>query len=57
MSRCALLDVGQLELTVQGLDAIDDAPILDIKPYSAGFQPMGPVREPDWMRQLMAGYY
>ena len=36
---CALLEVAGLELTVQGLDAIDGTPILDIKPYAAGFQP------------------
>jgi tRNA (Thr-GGU) A37 N-methylase len=30
MSRCALLEVAGLELTVQGLDAIDGTPILDI---------------------------
>ena len=57
VSRCALLDVDGLELTVQGLDAIDGTPILDIKPYATEFQPSGPVREPAWIRELMAGYY
>jgi tRNA (adenine37-N6)-methyltransferase len=57
VSRCALLGVDGLELTVQGLDAIDGTPILDIKPYATEFQPNGPVREPAWMRELMAGYY
>jgi tRNA (Thr-GGU) A37 N-methylase len=42
---------------VRGLDAIDGTPILDIKPYAAGFQPAGPVREPAWMGELMARYY
>jgi tRNA (adenine37-N6)-methyltransferase len=57
VSVCALLEVSGLELTVQGLDAIDGTPILDIKPYAAEFQPAGPVREPTWMRELMAQYY
>ena len=42
---------------MQGLDAIDGTPILDIKPHAAEFQPAGPVREPAWMRELMAHYY
>ncbi len=57
VSVCALLEVSGLELTVQGLDAIDGTPILDIKPYATEFQPTGPVREPTWMRELMAQYY
>ena len=46
-----------LQLTVRGLDAIDGTPILDIKPYATGFQPAGPVREPDWIQELMREYY
>jgi tRNA (Thr-GGU) A37 N-methylase len=42
---------------VQGLDAIDGTPILDIKPYAAEFHPAGPAREPAWIRELMAHYY
>ena len=57
VSRCALLDVSGLELTVRGLDAIDGTPILDIKPYATGFEPKTGVREPAWMRELMANYY
>ena len=57
VSACALLEVAGLELTVQGLDAIDGTPILDIKPYAVEFQPAGAVRQPAWMRELMAHYY
>lgn len=57
ISRCELLRVSGLELTVRGLDAIDGTPILDIKPYATGFQPAGPVREPAWIRELMRDYY
>lgn len=32
-----LLDVGEKEITVRGLDAIDGSPVLDIKPYVPHF--------------------
>ena len=57
VSRCTLLAVAGLELTVRGLDAIDGTPVLDIKPYATGFEPKTSVREPAWMRELMADYY
>ena len=57
VSRCALLNVNGLELTVQGLDAIDGTPIMDIKPYTVEFYPNTEVREPAWMHELMAHYY
>jgi len=57
VSRCELISVDALELTVRGLDAIDGSPVLDVKPYATEFNPAGPVREPDWMRELMRQYY
>ncbi len=57
VSRCALLAVDGLRLTVQGLDAIDGTPVLDIKPYATEFNPPGPIREPGWMRELMREYF
>src|ERR1700722_9050419 len=57
VSRCELLAVDGLELTVRGLDAIDGTPVLDIKPFATGFQPAGPGREPAWMHELMREYY
>jgi len=57
VSRCRLLEVSGMELRVQGLDAIDGTPVLDIKPYASGFVPRGPIREPEWIAELMAGYY
>lgn len=56
VSACTPLQVDGMELTVQSLDAIDGTPILDMKPYAAEFQQAGPVREPAWMRELMAHY-
>ncbi|MEX0847713.1 MAG: TrmO family methyltransferase [Ilumatobacteraceae bacterium] len=44
-------------IEVRGLDAIDGTPVLDIKPYMTEFGPRGDVLQPDWSRQLMAGYW
>ncbi|HJW40898.1 MAG TPA: SAM-dependent methyltransferase [Rhizomicrobium sp.] len=57
VTACRLLSIDGLTLRVRGLDAIDGTPVLDIKPVMAGFLPRGEVREPDWARQLMAGYW
>jgi len=54
---CRLLGVSGRTLTVQGLDAIDGTPVLDVKPYLSGFAPRGDVREPQWSHELMAGYW
>ncbi len=54
---CALLEIDGLTLTVQGLDAIDGTPVLDIKPYMAEFGPRGDVHQPMWSQELMAGYW
>jgi tRNA-Thr(GGU) m(6)t(6)A37 methyltransferase TsaA len=39
-------------LTVEGLDAIDQSPVLDIKPYVADMYPQDDVRIPAWMAQI-----
>jgi tRNA-Thr(GGU) m(6)t(6)A37 methyltransferase TsaA len=54
---CRLLAVEGLTLKVRGLDAIDGTPVLDIKPVMHGFLPRGEIREPDWAKELMAGYW
>jgi tRNA (adenine37-N6)-methyltransferase len=40
-----------------GLDAVDGTPVLDLKPVMAEFAPRGELRQPDWARELMAGYW
>lgn len=54
---CKLLSVDGLKLRVQGLDAIDGTPVVDIKPVMKGFLPRGEVREPGWAAELMKGYW
>ena len=57
VSRCKLLGVDGLRLTVQGLDAIAGTPVLDIKPYFREFGPQGEVRQPEWASEIMREYY
>src|SRR5579872_599131 len=40
---CRLVSVDDLEIVVEGLDAIDGTPVLDIKPYIREFGPKGLV--------------
>jgi tRNA-Thr(GGU) m(6)t(6)A37 methyltransferase TsaA len=57
LTTCRILKVESLTLTVAGLDAIEGTPVLDIKPYMSGFAPRGEIREPDWAKELMSGYW
>jgi len=44
-------------LRVQGLDAIDGTPVLDIKPMMREFLPRGEMRQPAWATELMREYW
>jgi tRNA (adenine37-N6)-methyltransferase len=44
-------------LFVEGLDAIDGTPVLDIKPVMQEFQPCGSIRQPEWSHELMKDYW
>lgn len=58
VSTCRLLGVEGLDLHVQGLDAIDGSPVLDVKPYMREFESPGDdVRQPSWSTELMQGCY
>jgi tRNA-Thr(GGU) m(6)t(6)A37 methyltransferase TsaA len=57
VSTCRILGVEGHTVRVQGLDAVDGTPVLDLKPYVASFDARGEVREPAWMTELMAGYW
>ena len=57
VSVCRLRKVEGLTLTVEGLDAIDRTPVLDIKPVLSGFLPRGTLREPDWAGEIMRDYW
>lgn len=57
VTACRLVAVDGLTLHVQGLDAIDQTPVLDIKPVMTGFLPRGEVREPPWAVEIMSHYW
>lgn len=57
VSVCRILRVNGTTVEVEGLDAIDGTPVLDLKPVLSGFLPRGEVREPDWAREIMATYW
>jgi tRNA (adenine37-N6)-methyltransferase len=44
-------------LSVQGLDAFDGSPILDVKPYFPDFDRADCSSEPEWVGRLMRGYF
>lgn len=45
------------QLFVQGLDAIDGTPVLDIKPVMREFLPREEVTQPLWATELMKNYW
>lgn len=52
-----IVAVDGLALEVEGLDAIDGTPVIDIKPVMAGFEPRGEIREPAWAAEIMKDYW
>ncbi|MCF3141759.1 SAM-dependent methyltransferase [Streptomyces platensis] len=57
VSRCRLLKTDGLDLHVQGLDAIEGTPVLDIKPYMTEFGPQGHTTQPGWATDIMRHYH
>lgn len=54
---CKIVTVKGLRLHVEGLDAIDGTPVIDIKPVMREFLPRGEVSQPEWVAELMANYW
>lgn len=54
---CRILRREGRTLTVEGLDAIDGTPVLDIKPVMREFLPREEIRQPAWSDELMRGYW
>jgi tRNA-Thr(GGU) m(6)t(6)A37 methyltransferase TsaA len=54
---CRVVQVDGRLLHVEGLDAIDGSPVLDVKPWVREFGPRGEVQQPPWMDALMRGYW
>lgn len=54
---CKVLAVEGRCLHLEGLDAIDGTPVIDIKPVMREFLPRGEVRQPEWVAELMKAYW
>lgn len=57
LTTARIITVDGLTLTVEGLDAIDGTPVLDIKPVMKEFLPREDVYQPDWSHELMREYW
>lgn len=57
VSRCRLLEVDGLDLHVEGLDAVDGTPVLDIKPWFVEFGPRGEVHQAHWTTAMLRHYF
>jgi len=52
-----IVSVGDDYLEVKGLDAINDTPILDIKPYYPDYDKIDSPKIPEWVNRLMKNYF
>jgi tRNA-Thr(GGU) m(6)t(6)A37 methyltransferase TsaA len=52
-----ILGVGNDFLEVKGLDAIDETPVLDIKPYYPYYDKIDYAVVPEWVDRLMKKYF
>lgn len=57
ITNVRLLSVNENILKVQGLDAIDKTPILDIKPHFPVYDSCNGAKVPEWVDRLMEGYF
>lgn len=54
---CRIVSIRGLTIAVEGLDAVDGTPVLDLKPYMREFGPRGDVSQPSWATELMSRYW
>jgi tRNA-Thr(GGU) m(6)t(6)A37 methyltransferase TsaA len=52
-----ILNVEDACLEVQGLDAINETPVLDIKPYYPHYDKIDMPKVPEWVNKLMEKYF
>lgn len=57
VTTVALLSIDRQILTVRGLDALDQTPVLDIKPYMPLFDRVEFAALPDWCARFQEGYF
>jgi tRNA-Thr(GGU) m(6)t(6)A37 methyltransferase TsaA len=54
---CKVVRIEETRLYVSGLDAINDTPVIDIKPVMIEFLPREAVSQPTWATELMSKYW
>lgn len=54
---CRIVRIEAGSVYLEGLDAVDGTPVLDIKPWVVEFGPRGAVRQPAWISELMRNYW
>jgi tRNA-Thr(GGU) m(6)t(6)A37 methyltransferase TsaA len=54
---CRIVRIEGTKLYVAELDAINETPILDIKPVMREFLPRQEVRQPAWSHEIMRAYW
>jgi len=52
-----IISVGDDYLEVKGLDAINQTPVLDIKPYYPDYDKIDNPKVPEWTNRLMKNYF
>jgi tRNA-Thr(GGU) m(6)t(6)A37 methyltransferase TsaA len=57
LCACKIVRVDGRVVEVEGLDAIDGTPVMDLKPAMREFLPRGDVVEPAWAVELMKDYW
>lgn len=57
LTICRVLKVDGTKLFLEGLDAVNGTPVLDIKPWVKEFAPRGEIFQPNWISELMKGYW
>ena len=57
LCTCKIVRVDGLAMEVEGLDAIDGTPVVDLKPAMRGFLPRGEIIEPVWATEIMRDYW
>jgi tRNA-Thr(GGU) m(6)t(6)A37 methyltransferase TsaA len=57
ITSAELVSVDDNIITVKGLDAIDNTPVLDIKPYFPVYDCKNNAKVPEWVNRLMENYF
>ena len=57
LTNVELIERKGKSIFVKYLDALNETPILDIKPVMLAFEPKGAIKEPGWTSEIMKNYW